>query len=79
MFAKKLKLKKISILFAKPPCRIPIIIKTGLKKSQVDLEMRDKISEYDGPTEWLSCLVIIEKKNNMLRLCLDPWYYYNLV
>jgi hypothetical protein len=33
------------------------------------LKIVEKIEE---PTEWVSSLVIVEKKNGKIRLCLDP-------
>ena len=30
------------------------------------------IKKIDQPTDWVSNLVIVEKKNGSLRLCLDP-------
>lgn len=37
-----------------------------------DLEKRDIISKVYKPTAWVSSLRITEKKNGMLRVCLDP-------
>ena len=31
-----------------------------------------EISKVTGPTDWVNSLVIIEKKDGSLRLCLDP-------
>ena len=30
------------------------------------------IASVSGPTKWVSRLVTVEKKNNKIRICLDP-------
>ena len=54
-----------------PPRRVPYALdklKTELyRKKQLDI-----IEEIDEPTEWVSSLVIIEKADGRLRVCLDP-------
>ena len=55
------------------PCRkVPFSIKKRLKKElqrMVDLRV---IIKEDGPTDWVNSLVVVEKKNGDLRVCLDP-------
>ena len=36
-----------------------------------DLLQRDLIEHVDGPVEWISNIVVVPKKNESLRLCLD--------
>ena len=36
------------------------------------MKQLDIIEEIDEPTEWVSSLVIIEKADGRLRVCLDP-------
>ena len=36
------------------------------------MEAMNVITKVDEPTEWVSSLVIVEKKNGNLRICLDP-------
>ena len=31
------------------------------------------ITPIEEPTDWVSSLVIAEKPNGQLRICLDPW------
>ena len=33
----------------------------------------DKIDPVDELTDWVNGLVILEKPNGKLRICLDPW------
>ena len=37
-----------------------------------DMEERSVIAPFDEPTDWVNSLVITEKKEWLLRLCLDP-------
>ena len=43
-----------------------------LKAYLDQLEASGIIANADRPTEWVSNLVIVEKKNGNLRICLDP-------
>ncbi|XP_063046009.1 uncharacterized protein K02A2.6-like [Engraulis encrasicolus] len=54
-------------------CRkIPIAVMDRLKTTLQDLVERDVIAPVTEPTEWVNSLVITEKKNGTLRVCLDP-------
>ena len=55
-----------------PPRRIPYATQPKLKKALDELKGRNIIADVDKPTEWVSNIVIVEKKNGSLRLCLDP-------
>ena len=55
-----------------PPWRIPYATQPKLKKALDELKGRNIIPDVDKPTEWVSNIVIVEKKNGSLRLCLDP-------
>lgn len=56
----------------KPPRRIPFAIKDRLKSKLEQLEKDQIISRVDQPKNWVSNLVVIEKSDESLRLCLDP-------
>ncbi|XP_030745261.1 uncharacterized protein K02A2.6-like [Sitophilus oryzae] len=68
----KLKVKNNASPVAKPPRRVPLSIKDRLKKHLDALVNKGIIAKHQGPTEWLSNLVIIEKSDKTLRVCLDP-------
>lgn len=36
------------------------------------MEKLKVIQEINKPTDWVSSLVIVQKKNGALRICLDP-------
>jgi len=46
-----------------------------MKKLKAELEQTcklDVIEKFDEPTDWVSSMVILEKGNGQLRICLDP-------
>ena len=66
------------------PAVTPVrIISHGLKpklekepKQMVDLDIIDLIEK---PTDWVNSLVIVEKSNWELNICLDPWLLDNAI
>lgn len=67
-----IKIKPNAIPVKKPARRIPIKITEEFEKALAKLESQDIISKVNQPVEWINNLVIIEKKNKKLRICLDP-------
>lgn len=54
-------------------CRkIPLAIMDRLKETLDQLVLTDVIVPVIEPTKWVNNLVVTEKKNGSLRLCLDP-------
>jgi len=64
--------KVIPIVLA--PRRVPISLLKDLQRKLQQLEKRNLIQKVSDPTEWVSHLVIVRKKNGSLRLCIDPHY-----
>jgi hypothetical protein len=54
------------------PRRIPLKIRDQVKKQLNELENKGIISKVHEPREWLHNIVIVEKSNKSLRICLDP-------
>uniref|UniRef100_A0A3Q2DAV3 ribonuclease H n=1 Tax=Cyprinodon variegatus TaxID=28743 RepID=A0A3Q2DAV3_CYPVA len=55
------------------PCRkIPFALRNKLKEELVRMEKLGVIKKIDEPTEWVSSLVVVQKKTGALRTCLDP-------
>ena len=50
---------------------MPLSIRPKLKETLDKLERHSIISKSNSPTEWVNSIVIVEKKNGSLRLCLD--------
>lgn len=55
-----------------PPRRVPQSLHEPLKKKLDDMTQKKVIEPVDQPTDWVNNLVIAEKKDGSLRLCLDP-------
>ena len=55
-----------------PPRHIAYALRPKLKAALDDLTRKGIVADVDKPTEWVSNLVVVEKKEKSLRLCLDP-------
>ncbi|KAL9951249.1 hypothetical protein ACROYT_G043882 [Oculina patagonica] len=55
-----------------PPRQVPYSLLEKLKEKLQELEEKDVIQKVDRPTPWVNSLVIVEKRDGSLRLCLDP-------
>ena len=65
-------LKKDAFPVVHAPRRVPLASQGKLRKTLNDLVNKKVITPVVTPTDWVSSLVITEKKNKELRLCLDP-------
>jgi len=55
-----------------PPRRVPFKIYDKLESELNDMVKMKVIEKVDAPTFWVNSKVIVKKKNNKLRICLDP-------
>ena len=55
-----------------PARRFPYTRLDRLKATLEKMERQEIIAPVDRPTEWVSNLTVVEKKNGTLRVCLDP-------
>lgn len=55
-----------------PPRKVPYALLPKLQETLQELETKGVVARVDRPTDWVNSLVIVEKKNGDLRLCLDP-------
>ena len=55
-----------------PPRRVPLALKSKLKDQLDRLEALGVITKVTKPTDWVSNLVVAEKPNDKLRVCIDP-------
>lgn len=69
-----LELKEGAVPRAIPPRQVPYAMRGKLKAELDRQEEVGVICKDTGPTEWLSPLVIVNKPNGNIRLCLDPQY-----
>ena len=54
------------------PRKVPFALREKLKDELNRMMRLNIIDKVDGPTDWVSNLVIVEKPNGKLRVCLDP-------
>ncbi|XP_035658200.1 uncharacterized protein K02A2.6-like [Branchiostoma floridae] len=54
-----------------PPRRVPLELREKLKKQLEEMTEKGVISEVTQPTDWVNSIVIKEKPNGKLRICLD--------
>ena len=54
------------------PSRVPLTLKDRLKGELTHLEKASVIIKEEEPTDWVSSLVVTEKLNGKLRVCIDP-------
>ena len=55
-----------------PSRRVPIALKSKVKSELDKLVKLNVIEPVNEPSEWVSQFVVIPKKNNEIRICLDP-------
>ena len=67
-----LEVDESALLSNMPPRRVPLALKKGLKEELARLEKASVIKKDDHPTDWVSSLVVTEKPNGKLRVCIDP-------
>src|SRR4029434_2189831 len=55
-----------------PPRIIPVTLREKLKTELNRMERMKVIVKIEEPTQWVNPIVIVEKPNGKLRICLDP-------
>ena len=55
-----------------PPRCIPFSLQQKVKTKLDRMESLNIIEKVTHPTDWVSNIVVVEKSNGKLRLCLDP-------
>ena len=55
-----------------PPWHVPVAIKVRLKEELDHLESLEVTRREDEPAEWVSSMVVTQKPNGKVRVCLDP-------
>lgn len=71
-FKYKIVLKSSPTPFVSACRRIPDSVKPALKNTLDDLINRDIIKQVNEPTEWVNNIVLVEKHDKKIRICLDP-------
>lgn len=68
----KIQLKEDAVPVIHPARKIPVALRERLHNELNRMTELGIIKRIEEPTEWVNSLVIVEKKNGDLRLCLDP-------
>ena len=55
-----------------PPRKFPYARQSQLKEKLEKMQSLGLIDDVDKPTDWVNSLVVTDKKNGDLRICLDP-------
>lgn len=55
-----------------PVRRIPYSLENRLKDELKCMEPQKVIEKVEKPTKWVNSIVLLEKPNGKLRICLDP-------
>ncbi|XP_052123376.1 uncharacterized protein K02A2.6-like [Frankliniella occidentalis] len=55
-----------------PPRRVPLIIEEKVKKYINKISVQEVVSPVEQPRSWVSHMLIREKPNGDIRVCLDP-------
>lgn len=55
-----------------PPRRVALELKEKLQAELEEMEAKGIITKVETPTEWVNSIVVKEKPNGKLRICLDP-------
>ena len=65
-------LKENVDLVIMPPRKVPMALRTRLKAELDRMVQNDIIAPVQEPTDWVNSLVVVDKCNGKLRVCLDP-------
>ena len=68
----KIHLKPGAIPSVQPPRRVPMAVQNKLKNELERLVSSGIIEKVTEPTEWVNSIVIVQKPNGEIRICLDP-------
>ena len=55
-----------------PPRRVPMALRDKVKQELDRMVELDIIAKVTKPTDWVNSMVVVEKRNGDLRICLDP-------
>lgn len=68
----KMVLREDAVPVVQPARRVPIALKGRLRQELQRMEKASIIVKVDEPTDWVSPLVVVHKKDGTLRICMDP-------
>ena len=55
-----------------PPRKVPVALQSKVKAELDRMQSLGVIAKVDEPTDWVNSMVVAEKGNGQIRICLDP-------
>ena len=55
-----------------PPRKVPHPVRNQLAKTLDDMVKQGVLEKVDGPSDWVNSIVVVQKKDGSLRICIDP-------
>ena len=55
-----------------PPRKVPHPLRNQLADTLEDMVKQGVLEKVDGPSEWDNSMVVVQKKDGSLRICIDP-------
>ncbi len=52
--------------------RVPVAYRENLQNTLENLVKQDVLAPVTRPTEWVSSMVVVQKRDGRIRICLDP-------
>jgi transposase InsO family protein len=71
-FSYEIKLQDDAHPVIKPPRRVPMAIRESLRKELDRMEEMGVVHKQTEPTEWVNEMVVVNKPNGSIRVCIDP-------
>lgn len=71
-FTYKIQLKEGAQPVVHAPRRVPVPLREALKRELDRMANMSVIKKVQEPTDWVNSMVITKKKNDELRMCMDP-------
>ncbi|XP_064617376.1 uncharacterized protein K02A2.6-like [Liolophura sinensis] len=68
----KIRLQDNALPVVHAPRRVPVALRDRVKNELKRMESMGVIRAIDEPTEWVSSMVAVAKKDSTLRICIDP-------
>ena len=68
----EIRLKPESKPVVNPVRRIPFALKDAVTEELRRMERLKVIKQVDEPTEWVNSMVVVNRNDGKLRICLDP-------
>ena len=55
-----------------PPQKLPQPLRNQLVDTLKDMVKQGVVEKVDGPSDWVNSMVVVQKKDGSLGICIDP-------